>query len=89
MLKPSFSAQFKRDRKKAGKQGKDIAKLDAVVTTLTAEQPLAPAQRDHELSGEWQDCRECHINPDWLLIYRITDEELELLRTGSHSDLFG
>jgi mRNA interferase YafQ len=57
---------------------------------LRASYPLAPAQRDHALQGgKWHGCRECHIQPDWLLVYRVRGQSLELVQTGTHSDLFG
>lgn len=70
----------------AKRRGKSIAKILAVIDTLAKEEPLAEKHKDHMLSGEWNYARECHIEPDWLLIYRITEEALELARTGSHSD---
>lgn len=80
--------RFKRDYKKAKRRGQDIPKFLEVVTRLASGEKLEPRYRDHTLGGEYSDCRECHIEPDWLLIYRLTEEELVLIRTGSHSDLF-
>jgi mRNA interferase YafQ len=80
--------QFKRDCKKANRRRQDISKLLDVVTRLASGEKLEPRFRDHTLGGEYLDCRECHIETDWLLIYRLTEEELVLIRTGSHSDLF-
>lgn len=92
MLKPDFTAQFKRDYKLAIKRGCDPKKLEMVVTLLCAEQPLPEANRDHALvnSRNYKNMRECHIEPDWLLIYQVQKEKLvlALIRTGSHSDLF-
>ena len=88
MLTPVRSTQFKRDVKKARKQGKDLTKLRAVLTALIRQEPLAAQQRDHPLRGIWKGYRETHIEPDWLLIYRIEGDELHLVRIGSHSDLF-
>jgi len=79
--------QFKRDCKKANRRRQDISKLLDVVTRLASGEKLEPRFGDHTLR-EYLDCRECHIEPDWLLIYRLTEEELVLIRTGSHSDLF-
>lgn len=79
---------FKRDYKKAKRRGQDISKLLEVVSRLASGEKLEPRYRDHTLGREYLDCRECHIEPDWLLIYRLTEEELVLIRTGSHSDLF-
>ena len=80
--------QFKRDYKKAKRRGHDISKLLEIVTRLARGEKLEARYRDHALGGEYPDCRECHIEPDWLLIYRLTEEELVLIRMGSHSDLF-
>lgn len=80
--------QFKRDYKKAKKRGKDISRLLEIVTRLASGEKLESRYRDHTLGGEYPDCRECHIEPDWLLIYRLAEEEVVLIRTGSHSDLF-
>lgn len=92
MLRPGFSGQFKRDYKLALKRGLDPKKLEEVITLLCAETPLPERYRDHALvnSRNYKDMRECHIQPDWLLIYKVVWETLilELIRTGSHSDLF-
>ncbi len=92
MLKPEFSGQFKRDYKLAVKRGCDPKKLETVITTLCAEQPLPAEYRDHALtnSRNYKGMRECHIQPDWLLVYRVRHEilVLQLIRTGTHSDLF-
>ncbi len=90
MLKLVPSTRFKRDLKLAQKRGLDLGLLRSVINTLAAEEPLAPKFRDHDLTGAYAGFRECHIQPDWLLIYRIERDELELFlfRTGSHSDLF-
>ena len=84
----SRTNRFKRDYKLAVKRGKNVAKLLKVVERLASGEKLEPKFRDHALEGEYQDCRECHIEGDWLLIYMITLEELVLIRTGSHPDLF-
>ncbi len=85
-----FTAQFKKDYKLICKRGYDAALLQSVVTELAMGNPLPEKNRDHELSGNWKGHRECHILPDWLLIYRIEENVLvlSLTRTGSHSDLF-
>ncbi len=92
MLRPGFSGQFKGDYKLALKRGLDPKKLEEVITLLCAETPLPERYRDHALvnSRNYKDMRECHIQPDWLLIYKVVRETLilELIRTGSHSDLF-
>lgn len=85
-----WTNQFKKDYKLAIKRHRGIDKLDAVIAALANGEPLPPANRDHTLSGNWANHRECHIAPDWLLIYQIHENilVLELTRTGSHSDLF-
>ncbi len=92
MLKPEFSGQFKKDYKKALQRGLDMNKLTFVVELLCAETPLPEKFRDHALvnSRNYKGMRECHIEPDWLLVYKIYKEELvlEFIRTGTHGDLF-
>lgn len=85
-----FTTQFKKDLKLAKKQGKDLEKLFDVVDILAGGEDLPSQFHDHSLSGEWEGCRECHIEPDWLLIYEISERLLILAlnRIGSHSDLF-
>lgn len=84
------TSAFKRDYKKAVKRHLPIEKLQAVVAKLANGEPLPPANRDHALTGTWANHRECHITPDWLLIYQIKGSVLvlELTRTGTHADLF-
>lgn len=90
MLKIVYHSQFKRDYKLARKRGCNITELMKIIQLLQQKKPLPKKNRDHDLSGNYIGVRECHITPDWLLIYSINDQELtlELLRTGSHSDLF-
>lgn len=88
MLVVVRSSQFKRDVKTAQKRGKDLTKLQALLKILIEQRPLPPAYRDHPLKGNWGGYRDAHIEPDWLLIYRISGDELHLARTGTHSDLF-
>ena len=92
MLKPEFTGQFKKDYKLALKRGCDPKKLEEVITLLCSEHPLPEAYRDHALvnSREYKGLRECHIQPDWLLVYKIIHDMLilRLIRTGTHSDLF-
>lgn len=90
MLKIVSSTQFKKDLKLAKKRGYDIDRLRDIVNMLASEKALDEKYRDHALTGNYRGFRECHIEPDWLLIYRVTDQELELFlfRTGTHSDLF-
>ena len=80
--------QFKKDVKRMRKRGKDLEKVKAVIELLVAEEPLPPKNRDHQLGGNWIGRRDCHIEPDWILIYKLTEDELLLERTGTHSDLF-
>ena len=80
--------QFKRDVKRLKKRHKDFEKLKTLIRLLCEGEQLPPENRDHRLKGPLKDCRECHVEPDWLLIYRIEGSELYLVRTGSHSDLF-
>lgn len=88
MLVPVRSAQFKRDVKRVQKRGKDMAKLKDLLTLLIEQSPLPAAYLDHPLRGDWKGYRDAHIEPDWLLLYRVEGEELHLARTGSHADLF-
>jgi mRNA interferase YafQ len=87
-LKVFYTTQFKKDYKKVKKQNKDPDKLKAVIEKLLAGQKLELKYREHQLSGIWKGHRDCHIEPDWILIYRISSDTLYLERTGSHSDLF-
>ena len=87
-MRLSQTNQFKKDIKRALKRGKDLAELKAVVDLLLAEKPLSPKNRDHQLGGNWAGHRDCHIEPDWILIYKILEDEIRLERTGTHSDLF-
>ncbi|SCJ71791.1 mRNA interferase YafQ [uncultured Eubacterium sp.] len=90
MLDIILSNRFKRDLKLAAKRGYRLELLDEVVERLARQEELAPKFRDHELSGSYAGFRECHIQPDWLLVYRVENSELILFlsRTGTHSDLF-
>ena len=85
-----FTNQFKRDLKLAEKQGKDTERLFRVVERLANGETLEPKYRDHDLTGNYKGCRECHIAPDWLLVYEVVEDVLVLMlyRTGSHSELF-
>ncbi len=88
MLVAVRSGRFKRDVKRLQKRGKDLTKLRSALMLLLEEKPLPPQYRDHSLRGDWEGFRDLHIEPDWLLLYRIRDGELQLARTGSHADLF-
>jgi mRNA interferase YafQ len=82
MRTPEHTGQFRRDIRRAQKRGKDMSKLRVVLTLLIAAEPLPPRLKDHPLTGD------CHIEPDWLLLYKIDGNDLILARTGSHADLF-
>ena len=89
MLAVRATTRFKKDVKKAACQQKDMQKLGDAIDLLQAERALREHNRDHALTGNYVGHRECHISSDWLLIYQTTDTELILVRTGSHSELFG
>lgn len=90
MLEVVLSTRFKKDLKTASKRGYNLELLNDVVDKLASRQQLPDKNRDHELSGDYAGFRECHVAPDWLLVYRVVEEDLilYLMRTGSHSDLF-
>ncbi len=90
MLTIKYQTTFKKDYKRIVKRGYDVRLLEKVISLLAEQQTLPEKYRDHNLTGNYSSCRECHITPDWLLIYEIKDDELLLCltRTGSHSDLF-
>ena len=82
------TTQFKKDLKKVLKQGRKVEKIQTIVNLLQEGSPLDPKHRPHQLTGNWKPKLECHVGPDWLLIYEVTNEEVKLIRTGSHSELF-
>ena len=86
-----FTTQFRKDYKLAMKRGLKIELLERVIMLLAAGETLPEKNKDHALTGNWVEHRECHILPDWLLVYRVEDDVLvlTLTRTGTHSDLFG
>ncbi len=88
MLTPVRSTQFKRDVKRAKKRGKDLSKLRTLLSLLIERKPLPASYFDHPLKGNWKGYRDVHIEPDWLLLYRVVGNELHLARTGSQADLF-
>jgi mRNA interferase YafQ len=88
MLAVVYKVKFNKDVEKALKRGKNIKKLKEVISLLVHEQPLPPKYRNHKLIGNYQGYWECHVEPDWLLIYKITVTEITFARTGTHSDLF-
>lgn len=84
-----YSGQFQKDVKKAQKRNKDMAKLKTLITLLIEDKlPLPAVYKDHPLQGDHKGYRDAHIEPDWLLIYKISDTKLRFERTGTHSDLF-
>ena len=90
MLTIKYQTAFKKDYKRVKKRGYDITLLKAVIRLLAEGQILPKEYKDHELIGNYKGCRECHITPDWLLVYEIKEKELllYLTRTGTHSDIF-
>ena len=83
-----YTTQFKKDYKKIKKQNKDLSKLRTVIEKLADQQTLEPKYKDHQLTGNWKDHRDCHIEPDWILIYQLTVDALILERTSTHAELF-
>ena len=79
-----YTSQFKKDFKRVSSRGKDLSKLEVVIETLLNGEKY----KDHSLIGKWKNHRDCHLEPDWILIYRLTSDSLILERTGSHSELF-
>lgn len=89
MLNVQYSTKFKKDFKTCVKRGYKIALLQQAIDTLRIPALLPVKNKDHNLTGNYSGYRECHIESDWLLIYKLTDDELRLDRTGTHADLFG
>jgi len=87
-LKLIYTSQFKKDFKRVLRQRKDLTKLEYVIETLLSNKKLESKFKDHQLSGKWKNHRDCHIEPDGLLIYKLTSDSLILERTGSHSEFF-
>ena len=87
-LTPIRSGRFKKDYRLMKRRGKDVSKILRVMKTLADEEPLEPRYRDHNLVGNYVGCRECHVEPDWLLIYTVGDDWIRFERTGTHADLF-
>ena len=88
MLKLHYTSQFKRDYKLQQKRHKDIDLLDNVISLLAKTTSLPLKNNDHPLQGNYKGYRECHVEPDWLLIYKIEVDSISFVRTGTHSDLF-
>jgi len=82
------SSAFKKDLKRINRRGKDLSKLETIVNLLRAGKSPPLQVKPHPLKGEWKSYYDCHIEPDWLLIYRVTNDEVALARTGTHADLF-
>lgn len=82
-------SQFKRDVRGMKKRGRDLSKLKEVLEKIIGGQQLEAKYHDHVLVGQYKGTRECHIEPDWLLIYELAQSEVVLIRTGTHADLFG
>ena len=83
------TSQFKRDVERMKKRGKDLSKLREILEKVISGQQLEAKYRDHVLVGQYRGTRECHIEPDWLLIYELAQSEVVLIRTSTHADLFG
>ena len=88
MLNPVYTRQFERDIKLMKRRGKNLEKLKIIIRALISEEPLDLIHRDHKLIGNWQGRRECHIEVDWLLIYKTDIDRIVFERTGTHSELF-
>ena len=88
MLNPIQGIQFKKDVKLGVKRGKDMTKLKTLMNLLIEEKPIPPKYKDHSLKSNWNHHRDIHIEPDWLLIYKIDGDDIYFVRTGSHSDIF-
>lgn len=90
MYEIELTGQYIKDLKLARKRNLDESKLNEVISTLAKGEPLPSKNRDHQLVGNYRGCRECHVTPDWLLIYSVQDvlKIITLIRTGTHSDLF-
>ncbi|MFZ0392698.1 MAG: type II toxin-antitoxin system YafQ family toxin [Terracidiphilus sp.] len=88
MRAPTYSGQFRRDVKRLEKRGRDLEKLKRLIELLIQDDPLPPQYRDHPLKHQWAGYRDAHIEPDWVLIYSVTDDRLHLERTGTHEELF-
>jgi len=82
------TSQFKKDVKRMKRRGKDSSTFKEILEKIVGGQTLEPKYRDHVLGGQYRGTRECHIAPDWLLIYELSESEVVLIRTGTHADLF-
>lgn len=86
---PGYTAQFRRDYKRAESRGKNLDAIDEVMHFIVSDSKLPARYRDHQLKGKWKNFRELHVEPDWLLVYRLFDDKALFHRTGTHSDIFG
>jgi mRNA interferase YafQ len=88
MLHPEFTGKFRKELRLMEKRGKDLGKIREIIHKLLHQKPLEPKHRDHNLVGPYVGCRECHVEPDWLMIYSVSGDWIRFERTGTHSDLF-
>jgi mRNA interferase YafQ len=88
MLNPVETSRYRKDIKREIKRGNDMRKMKEVTGLLMMEQSLPSKYRDHKLSGQYEGHRECHIEPDWLLVYYVSGPDLVFVRTGTHADVF-
>ena len=88
MRQPYFTNKFKKDVKRQDKRGKSLSKLSDLIDHICAHGDARESNRPHNLAGDWMGYRECHIEPDWLLIFTVEEEAVTFYRTGTHSDLF-
>jgi mRNA interferase YafQ len=88
MFRPVYTKQFEKDIRLARRRGKNLDKFKIIARTLLAGEPVDPLHRDHRLIGNYQGRRECHIESDWLLIYKVDKTAIVFERMGTHSDLF-
>ena len=88
MLKPAYTRQFEKDVKLMERRGKNLNKLKMIIRSFVAGETLDPIHHDHRLIGNWKGRRECHIESDWLLIYKTESNRIIFERTGTHADLF-
>lgn len=89
MRRADYSGQFRRDVRQAQKRGKNMDKLKTLLVLLIEGKPLPASCLDHPLKGDWHGFRDAHIEPDWLLLYKLSGDQVRFERTGRHSDLFG
>jgi mRNA interferase YafQ len=89
VLELRTTTAFERDLRRVHKQGKDLDKLETIVNLLQAQEPLPARCRPHPLKGNWEGHWDCHVEPDWILLYKVTNNALILVRTGNHTTLFG